>query len=224
MRTAADTSQELRDEWKAAKANPRFIYGYGRYGDGKQWTKLDELTRGLQRYTLAVLAAPPKSGKSMLAAAWVPFIAEQADEVGEVVRIITLETSPQSYQKRMAALMAGIREPKNIKSGMLSVEEEKKYLSALDWLEELPIEYLDNKKDLTEEQALQFGNSPVSFDDMSQFITGVLPFSVKRGSAVAPPPQRKKTYWWLLDHIGLLKDLRGSDNRTWVLYRLADQH
>src|SRR5258707_263145 len=131
MRTAADTSQELRDEWKAAKANPRFIYGYGRYGDGKQWTKLDELTRGLQRYTLAVLAAPPKSGKSMLAAAWVPFIAEQADEVGEVVRIITLETSPQSYQKRMEALMAGIREPKNIKSGMLLGEGGKKDIFAL---------------------------------------------------------------------------------------------
>src|SRR5258708_8663983 len=121
MRTEADTSQELRDEWKAAKANPRFIYGYGRYGDGKQWTKLDELTRGLQRYTLAVLAAPPKSGKSMLAAAWVPFIAEQADEVGEGVRIITLETSPQSYQKRMAALMAVIPGAETNPSGMCSV-------------------------------------------------------------------------------------------------------
>src|SRR5258708_12304980 len=118
MRTEADTSQEISDEWKAAQANPRFIYGYGRYGDGKQWTKLDELTRGLQRYTLAVLAAPPKSGKSMLAAAWVPFIAEQADEVGEVVRIITLETSPQSYQKRMAALMAVDTEARNKQNRM----------------------------------------------------------------------------------------------------------
>src|SRR5260221_32309 len=139
MRTAADTSQELRDEWKAAKANPRFIYGYGRYGDGKQWTKLDELTRGLQRYTLAVLAAPPKSGKSMLAAAWVPFIAEQADEVGEVVRIITLETSPQSYQKRMAALMAGIREPKKNKRGMFLGGGEEKNIFALFLLGGFPI-------------------------------------------------------------------------------------
>src|SRR5258708_31270215 len=127
MRTEADTSQEISDEWKADKANTRFIYGYGRYGDGKQWTKMDELTRGLQRYTLAVLAAPPKSGKSMLAAAWVPFIAEQADEVGEVVRIITLETSPQSYQKRMAALMAGLMEAqKNKKAKFWGGGGEKK--------------------------------------------------------------------------------------------------
>ena len=191
-RTAAETSRELRDEWKTAKSNPRYIFGYGRYGDGKQWVKLDELTGGLQHNNLATLVALPKDGKSMLAAAWVPIIAEQADEVGEVVRVITLETSRQTYQRRMAALMAGIKEPKNIRRGMLTAAEEKKYLSALDWLEGLPIEYLDNK-DLSEEQALQLGNSPISFDKMAQFVSGVSPLSVKRGVAVEPPPQRKKT-------------------------------
>ncbi len=222
MKTAAQTSQELREEWMAAKANPRFIFGYGRYGDGKQWVQLDELTGGLQTNNLAALVALPKDGKSMLAAAWVPIIAEQADEVGEVVRVITLETSRQTYQRRMAALMAGIKEPKNIKRGMLSVADEKKYLSALDWLEGLPIEYLDNK-DLTDEQALQLGNSPISFDNMAQFVSGVSMQAVKRGSAVELPPQRKKTYWWLLDHVGLLSDLRNKNNRTWALYDLADQ-
>ena len=205
MRTAADTSKQLKREWEEAKANPRYIYGYGRYGDGKQWAKLDALTGGLQKINLGVLVARPKTGKSMMAAAWVPHIAEQADRVGQVVRIVTLETTRMTYQRRMAALMAAIKDPKNIKRGMLTEDEEKEYLRALDWLEMLPIEYLDNR-DLDESAALKFGNSPISFDKMSKFI-------IDPGD----------TYWWLLDHVGLLSDLRGGDNRTYLLYKLADQ-
>jgi hypothetical protein len=206
--TSAETSAELRIEMNEAAANPREIFGYGRYGDGRQWVQVDKATGGLQPHSFSLLASRPKRGKSMLAAAWLPYIAEQALAEGEVVRVVTLEMKRISYQRRMAAILSGIQDPKRIKQGYLTPEEIKRYNRALDILSSLPIEYLSNEEDLTEEKALLVGNSPVNFDEMADFIRAA---------------GKDKTYWWLLDHIGLLADLRSYRDVTTSIVELANK-
>ncbi len=208
--SAAVTSTELLEDFERALAHPNEIFGYGRYGDGKRWAVLDELTGGLQGRTFTVLASRPKVGKSMLASAWVPFIAEQALMEERVVRIVSLEMSRKAYQRRMAAIMAGIKDPKAIRKGTLDKLEQRRYRSALAQLAALPIEYLAVEKALTEEEALKYGNSPITFKDVEAFIQG---------------PRPTNTFWWMLDHIGLLNDLDGPGggdmNRS--IYTLANK-
>jgi hypothetical protein len=207
-RTSAETSDELRVEANEAASHPREIFGYGRYGDGKQWGQTDKATGGLQPHSFSLLASRPKRGKSMLAAAWLPYIAEQALAEEQVVRVVTLEMKRMSYQRRAAAILSGIQDPKRIKQGYLTPEEMKRYTRALDILASLPIEYLSNEEDLTEEKALLVGNSPVNFDEMAEFIRA---------------PGKDKTYWWLLDHIGLLADLRAYRDVTTSIVELANK-
>lgn len=207
VRTAAETSEELREELRDALEHPREIFGYGRYGDGVRWRQLDRLTGGLQEKNLGVLVARPKVGKSMLAAAWVPYIAEQALAEDKVVRVVTLEMRRKAYQRRMAAIMAGIKDPKNIRRGTLDTFEQRRYYRALDHLEAMPIEYLSNEADLTEAEALVPGNSSITLDEVSRFI---------RAKDADP------TFWWVLDHIGLLSDLRQYGDVTASIYGLAN--
>lgn len=204
IKTSADTSRELREELNAALLHPREIFGYGHYGE--RWPRLNTMSGGLQPKTLGVLAARPKVGKSMLAAGWVPGIAEQAMMEGMVVRVVTLEMTRKSYQRRMAAIMAEIADPMNIRRGTITQEEVKRYQRALNWLESLPIEYLSNEVDLTEEEAMLVGNSPVTFDELNRFVRG-----------------DGDTYWWLLDHIGLVADLDSNGDITRSIYNLANK-
>lgn len=209
IRTAADTSRELEEELNTALAHPTEIFGYGRYGDGvKDWVRLDKLTGGLQYKTLSVLAARPKRGKSMLAAAWVPYIAQQAIAVGETVRVVTLEMQRKSYQRRMAAMMAGIRDPMNIRRGVISKQEQVRYRNALTELRSLPIEYLSNEEDLSFEDTMKRGNSPVTFAEVSNFIRA---------------RDGEPTYWWVLDHIGLLNDVSPDGDMVKSIYSLANK-
>lgn len=207
VKTAADTSAELRQELNDALQHPREIFGYGHYGE--KWPRLNTMSGGLQPKTLGVLAARPKKGKSMLAAGWVPGIAEQAMQEGLVVRIITLEMTRKSYQRRMAAIMAEIADPMNIRRGTITADEIKRYQRALDWLESLPIEYLSNEIDLTDEEAMVVGNSPVTFDELNRFIRG--------------GESGQETFWWLLDHIGLVADLDNNGDVTRSIYNLANK-
>ena len=206
---AASTSDELREELDAALSHPNEIFGYAKYGWDKDWRQLNKMTGGIQPKSLSILAARPKRGKSMLAAAWVPQVAEQAMSEDKVVRVVTLEMQRKSYQRRMAAIMAGIPNPMNIRRGTLDKQEQKRYLRALDELSILPIEYLSNEVDLTEEEALKLGNSPVSYDEVSSFIRG------RMGGG--------ETYWWVLDHIGLLTDLSTYGDVTTSVYSLANR-
>lgn len=208
-RTARDTSEELLEELDAALSHPAEIFGYGRYGDGSQWLTLDRMTGGLQPNTLAVLAARPKVGKSMLASAWVPIIARQALAEDKVVRVVSLEMSRKAYQRRMAAIMAGVRDPKRIRQGLLSAEEQRQYRLALSELALLPIEYLANERDLDEEETFKLGNSPITVSEVNRFLRG--------------GRDGQETYWWLLDHIGLLNDLDRFDNVTTSIYQLANK-
>jgi hypothetical protein len=210
-RTAADVSDQLLSELEEALGHPQDIFGYGRYGDGEQWSHLDMMTGGLQDKTLAVMAARPKRGKSMLVAGWVPLIAEQASERGEVVRVVTLEMQRKSYQRRMAAIRAQIKDPMNIRRGKLTPEEVVRYKQALMDIASLPIQYLSNEEDLDEDEALQLGNSGVTFKDIKAFIEG------------RADPDGYATYWWVVDHIGLISDLTPDGNVTTSIYSLANK-
>jgi DnaB-like helicase C terminal domain len=208
-RTAAQTSDELLAELEQALSHPAEIFGYGRYGDGKRWQRLDQMTGGLQPLTLAVLAARPKVGKSMFAAALVPTIAEQAMAEDKVVRVVSLEMSRKAYQRRMAAIMTGIADPKRIRQGLLDKSEQRRYRLALEHLSQLPIEYLANERDLTEEETFREGNSSVTISDVERFLRG--------------KDSGSETYWWLLDHIGLLNDLNAYGDVTTSIYSLANK-
>lgn len=203
-KTAADTSRELEIELEQALANPNEIFGYARYGDGEKWSNWDNMTGGIQPNNLSVLAARPKRGKSMLASAWVPLVAQQAMAEGKIVRVVTLEMKRKSYQRRMAAILAGIKDPMNIRRGMLDEEERERYLDALKLLSCLPIEYLSNEEDLTEKESMIQGNSSVTFKDVQRFIG-------------------PDTFWWVLDHIGLLSDLSEYGDVTTSIYSLANK-
>jgi hypothetical protein len=215
--TAEAVSGILHDELQLALKSPRIVFGYGRYGDGKVWSGLDHMTGGLQPRTLSVLAARPKVGKSMLAAIWVPYIAEQAMMEDRVVRLVTLEMTAIANQRRMAAIAAQIPDPMNIRRGMLSLEEVRRYESALVWLSSLPIEYLSAGVDMSEKEALEVGNSPITFDEVNSFI---------RGQSIATKVSEyegAETYWWLLDHIGLLNDLDTKGDIQANIYNLANK-
>lgn len=205
--SAAVTTKELLEDFDRALASPNEIFGYGRYGDGRRWANLDKLTGGLQERTLGVLAARPKVGKSMLATDVVPFIAEQALLDEKVVRIISLEMSRKAYQRRMAAIMAGVN-PKNIRTGFADRYEQKRYRTALATLAALPIEYLAVEKDLEEDEAMVEGNSPITIADVIAFVRN---------------KPKGDTYWWLLDHIGLLNDLSAYKDVTTNTYALANK-
>lgn len=209
-RSSSDVSSELWAEFEYAYKHPREIFGYANFGPS--WPGLNKATAGIHTNTWSVLASRPKVGKSYLCSAWVPEIALQAREEGKgrVVRVITLETTTKTYQRRMAAILAGIPNPRAIRAGTLSDEHREKYRQALNWLSSLPIEYISNEKNLNEEEALLFGNSSVTLKDIRDFI-------------------QPDTYWWVLDHMGLVSELRGGDTTTKTLnlandlQRLANQ-
>lgn len=205
--SSADTSSRLRREVRDALANPQEVFGYASYGE--QFPVLNRLSAGVQKKKWTVLAARPKVGKSMLAGEWVVPIAQQAIAEDAVVRVITLEMTTLAWQRRMAAQMAQINDPMNVRRGFLTQDEQKRYFAALDWLEALPIEYLSNEADLTEEEAMIPGNSPVTYDEAAAFIRG------ESGSGGG------RTFWWLLDHIGLLSDLSQYGDMTTNIYDLA---
>lgn len=200
VKDSKQVSDELHKELEQSMRNPRDMFGFASYGRG--WTKLDALTSGIIHYKLTLLLARPKVGKSMLAATWLPFIAEQAKAAGKVVRVVTLEDRRMSYQRRVAAIYAGIADALDIRRGKLSDEEEGSYRAALKHIGELPIEYLSNE-DLDEDQEFLFGdNSGVSMSDISKFV-------------------KPDTFWWLVDHGGLVV-MPGRDN-TDRMFKLANE-
>jgi hypothetical protein len=140
----------------------------------------------------------------MLAASWVPWIALQAKRDGGVLRLITLETRRKTYWRRIAAILAGISEPTRIRTGFLTDEETERYEAALDWMADLPIEVMSNEDDLTDAQAMVPGASGVTYQTIEQFLWP------------------EDTYWWLVDHIGLVYDPQ-TRNLTDKLVNLSMQ-
>jgi hypothetical protein len=206
IRSIAAVRDVLEDQLDAALRNPGEIFGYARYGDGEQWAQLDHLTGGLQRNSYTVLAAFPKVGKSMFAATIIPFVAEQAVAEDKVVRVCTLETTEEVYTRRMAAVMSGIRDPKNIKRGTITPEEEKRYRSALKYLNSLPIEFLSFGRDMEFEETMIPGGSGVTVDDVRDFVHGT-----------------GDTFLWVVDHLGLLRNTEQSRDTYTNIVSLNDK-
>ncbi len=62
---------------------------------------------------------------------------------------------------------------------------------------------------------MRLGNSPITYQDVAAFIQGNSKFYAKGRST--------DTYWWLLDHIGLLNDIDTSGDITRSIYTLANK-
>lgn len=191
-KTAEELSYELLEESKAAQKNPRDIVGIADYGP--EWPRWNALTSGPQEKTFTLLMARPKVGKSVLVSQWLPDLALQAQDAGKVVRVVTLETTMKTYQRRAAARLAKITDPLRIRKGLLEPEEAKRYRLALKTLSQLPIEYLSNEYDMTEEQTMREGNSAIGMGQIEAFV------------------RKPDTFLWIIDHIGLIN--RKSTTRS----------
>lgn len=190
-RSSSAISKALLSEWEDARKNPKEVFGFGNYGD--HWPTLNRLTGGIKNKVWTVLASRPKVGKSMMVSGWIPAIAMQARAVNRIVRVVTLETTMKAYQRRTAAIMAGIPNPMNIRRGMLSQQEADDYVGALRFLADLPIEYLSNETTLSEREAMMFGNSSITMKDIKAFL------------------KQDDTFWWVVDHMGLVNDINAKD-------------
>ncbi len=142
----------------------------------------------------------------MFAATIIPFVAEQAVAEDKVVRVCTLETTEEVYTRRMAAVMSGIRDPKNIKRGTITPEEEKRYRSALKYLNSLPIEFLSFGRDMEFEETMIPGGSGVTVDDVRDFVHGT-----------------GDTFLWVVDHLGLLRNTEQSRDTYTNIVSLNDK-
>lgn len=202
FKTAKEISYELLEESKEAQKNPREIVGIADYGP--DWPRWNALTSGPQEKTFTLLMARPKVGKSTLMSQWLPDLAIQAQDAGKVVKVVTLETTMKTYQRRAAARMAKISDPLRIRKGLLDVAESKRYRLALKTLSELPIHYLSNEYDMTEEEAMREGSSAIGIGAIEDFI------------------RDPRAFLWVIDHIGLI-NRRNTGRSDQQLAEIADR-
>lgn len=195
----SSAAQRLRQELRAARANPKVIFGFAHFGP--EWPLLNERTHGLHPGELGILASQPKVGKSMFLIQIFVAIARQAlaEGKGRTVDYITLEMSETNLLRRMACALAGIKDPTSVRTGFITEQEASAYFKALDEIEKLPIRFLSNTRlkgdsALSKDDSMVLGNSSVSVDDVLQFVSG-------------------NTFWWALDHIGLLANVGSGDTR-----------
>lgn len=194
-KTSAEVSESLLAEEVEAHNNPRVITGFASYGrrvgdDEEQytWTQMDKLTRGLQPFKMYMLAGRPKVGKSMVVCSWLPNIAEQCP-ADKVIRVFTFEMSAETYQRRVAAIMANLPDPVRIQSGFLNEEERTRYHQALEYVKSLPIEYYDQPLDSPAIEA------------------------IVKGAHIDDAPE---TFLWILDNFGLVGDVSTASNNVYT--------
>ncbi|HEX6462635.1 MAG TPA: replicative DNA helicase [Candidatus Saccharimonadales bacterium] len=108
------------------------------------WKDLDNMTAGLQRSDLIILAARPAMGKTTLATNLAYNIATKEKQP---VVIFSLEMSKEQLVDRMLADAAGV-DAWNIRTGALSDEDFEKLSHAMGELAEAPI-YIDDTPGMT---------------------------------------------------------------------------
>lgn len=172
---------------------------------GPDWPRWNALTSGPQEKTFTLLMARPKVGKSTLMSQWLPDLAIQARDAEKVVKVVTLETTIKTYQRRAAARLAKISDPLRIRKGVLDMAESKRYRLALKTLSQLPIHYLSNEYDMTEEEAMREGNSAIGMDKIEAFI------------------RQRDTFLWIIDHIGLINRRNTGGRQDEQLASIADR-
>jgi replicative DNA helicase len=105
------------------------------------FTDLDEITSGLQRGDLIVIAGRPSMGKTAFAMNLARNAAVEAEEP-KAVAVFSLEMSSQQIAMRMLASEARV-DMKLLRTGRFSVEDWRKLASAVGALTEAPI-YIDD--------------------------------------------------------------------------------
>jgi DnaB-like helicase C terminal domain len=206
VKSSSQISRGLAEQYKEVQANPQAVFGIANFGPA--WPHLNGLSRGLQRKTFTVLMARQKVGKSMLISQWVPEFALQAKAVGKVLRIVTLETTMDTYHMRTAAKLAAIQNPMRIREGTLTKPERLRYFQALKDLDSLPIEYLSNEYDLSEEEdeeKSRIGSGSIGMQEVEGFI------------------RQPDTFLWIIDHMGLIRRQNTGKGANEQLAAIADQ-
>lgn len=107
------------------------------------YSKLDEMTSGLQNGELIIIAARPSMGKTALALN----LAEQIAMQGSGVGFFSLEMSQQQLVNRMLCARAGI-DSQRFRRNMLRSDDYRALMAACGDLEEAPI-YIDDTPGMT---------------------------------------------------------------------------
>jgi replicative DNA helicase len=105
---------------------------------------LDQLTRGLQKGELIIIAARPSMGKTALA---INIAENAAIESGAIAAIFSLEMSRESLLKRMLASQAWV-DQRNMREGFISGADHEKLSRALGQLVESRI-FIDDAANIT---------------------------------------------------------------------------
>lgn len=103
------------------------------------FTKLDEMTTGLQPSELCVIAARPSMGKTALA---LNIAQHVAVKLGRPVEIFSLEMSAESLLSRMLCALARV-DSHRFRGGFLNMEERRRLSGALNQLVRSPL-YIDD--------------------------------------------------------------------------------
>jgi len=103
------------------------------------FTKLDEMTTGLQPSELCVIAARPSMGKTALA---LNIAQHVAVKLGRPVAIFSLEMSAESLLSRMLCALARV-DSHRFRGGFLNMEERRRLSGALNQLVRSPL-YIDD--------------------------------------------------------------------------------
>ena len=96
------------------------------------YTKLDEMTSGLQKGELIIIAARPSMGKTALA---INIAENAAIDSNAIVAVFSLEMSKESLLRRMLASQAWVDQQK-LQKGFLGHEDHEKLVNALGQLVE----------------------------------------------------------------------------------------
>lgn len=132
-------AQNLMGQVRERMKDPTYVWGIP-WG----FPRLDKMTGGIQHEEMCVLIARPGVGKSAFAGQAALNVAQYFKDEGiaKVVRVISLEMSAESYQKRIACYKADVSISK-VNSGFLTKEEMGRFEKALDEIAELDIQYID---------------------------------------------------------------------------------
>jgi replicative DNA helicase len=158
IKTASDAARVEIARARARAADPKYVDGIP-FG----LPSFDLATGGIHQGQLDVLIARPNVGKSGLVGQMSLNVAEYMqvnDEYeGMVIRLVLLEMTAESWQRRIACLKANVPIQK-IRSGHVTPEQLRRFESAMNEIAELPIEYLEEAHSIDEiERFVRDGNN-----------------------------------------------------------------
>ena len=136
---AASLHELLRQTMEMIEAND----GKAITGVPSGFAELDEMTHGLQRGEMLILAARPSMGKTAFALN----IAEQSAMLGYPVGVFSLEMGRQQLVQRLLSARSGVNSQK-LRRSMLNVQDYHELHKACDALQDASI-YIDDTPGLT---------------------------------------------------------------------------